>query len=168
VVFCLEHDDEAGNLLVSFGDNYIDNPQEWIPTDGGLEFLHRELSRLNDFKKEFKEDKELIASIPEYEWETTWRYHDALMTALSAAVIAADAGLPQGLVHHETDVKGDSGESSYYEEDSSDDDGDELIPTLAHVEDASGDSSDSEEDSSDDSDDEDELTPSLAPGSDEL
>jgi hypothetical protein len=31
------------------------------------------LSRLNKFAKTHKEDKELKASIPEYEWEVTWR-----------------------------------------------------------------------------------------------
>jgi ribosomal protein S15P/S13E len=73
VVFCLEHDEDTDTLLVSFGDNYSTNPNEWIPTDGGLAFLHKELARLNKFGKAHKKDKELKASIPEYEWEMTWR-----------------------------------------------------------------------------------------------
>lgn len=73
VVFCLEHDEDSGTLLVTFGDNYSENPSEWIPTDGGLEFLHAQLDRLNRFEKAFKEDKKLIDSIPTYEWEMSWR-----------------------------------------------------------------------------------------------
>ena len=73
VVFCLEHDEDSGTLLVSFGDNYSTNPNEWIPTDGGLVFLHKELNRLHQFKKEHQGNKELMAIIPEYEWEVTWR-----------------------------------------------------------------------------------------------
>lgn len=73
VVFCLEHDEDSGTLLVSFGDNYSTNPNEWIPTDGGLDFLVKELNRLNEFAKNTKDDKEMMAKVPEYEWEVTWR-----------------------------------------------------------------------------------------------
>ena len=73
VVFCLEHDDESDTLLVSFGDNYSTNPNEWIPTDGGLAFLHKELTRLNEFAKTNKDVEQLKVKIPEYEWDATWR-----------------------------------------------------------------------------------------------
>ncbi|KAL3781896.1 hypothetical protein HJC23_004081 [Cyclotella cryptica] len=141
VVFCLEHDEDSGTLLVTFGDNYSENPSEWIPTDGGLEFLHSQLARLNQFEKDFKDDKKLMEAIPKYEWEMSWRYHEALMTAISAAIVAADIGAPQATepVKQEQPVKDSADDDD--EEDSSDDD---------------------------DEDDEDNLVPRLSPGSDEL
>ena len=36
-----------------------------------------------------KEDGELIQTMPKYEWEMAWRYHEALMTSMSAAILAS-------------------------------------------------------------------------------
>ena len=54
-------------------------------------------------------------SMPKYEWDTAWRYHEALVTSLSAAVIASDD--EDGC---EDNVSGDSGDYAS-EDDSSDD-----------------------------------------------
>ena len=90
VQFCLEKSDE-GPLVVGFGSNNDPNSEgEENPTDEELEFLGRHLIRLNDIEKRLKEDTELKDSMPQYEWDMAWRYHEALMTSISAALIVAE------------------------------------------------------------------------------
>ena len=90
VLFCLEHDEESGTLLVTFGDNYSEEEEDFVPTNQGLEFLERQLLRLKQVESVMKEDKGLMETMPHYEWEMSWRYHGALMTAISAAILAAN------------------------------------------------------------------------------
>eukprot|EP00985_Skeletonema_marinoi_P014580 scaffold7404_cov155-Skeletonema_marinoi.AAC.1 len=37
-------------------------------------------------EQKFKNDEELIKSMPSYEWDTVWTYQKALVTAMSTAV----------------------------------------------------------------------------------
>eukprot|EP00970_Alexandrium_tamarense_P012817 scaffold3091_cov186-Alexandrium_tamarense.AAC.12 len=140
VLFCLDHDEETGTLLVTFGDNYSEDSEDWVPTSGGLRFLQDQLLRLKDVEVKMKNDEKLMASMPNYEWEMSWRYHEALMTAISAAILAADIEKPENIV-----------EISGMEEIRSEDE-----------------SSDDEEDSSDDSSDDEDKSHRGRSGSDEL
>jgi hypothetical protein len=73
VLFCLDHDEETGTLLVTFGDNYSEDSEDWVPTSGGLRFLQDQLLRLKDVEVKMKNDEKLMASMPNYEWEMSWR-----------------------------------------------------------------------------------------------
>ena len=98
VQFCLEKSEE-GPLVLRFGSNHDPNSEgEENPTDEELEFLGRHLIRLKGIEDMFKEDTELKASMPQYEWDMAWRYHEALMTSISAALIVdvgPEAVLPE-------------------------------------------------------------------------
>lgn len=86
VQFCLKKSE--GPLVLRFGSNHDPNFKgEENPTDKELEFLGRHLMRLKYIEVRLKGDTELKASMPQYEWDMAWRYHEALMTSISAALI---------------------------------------------------------------------------------
>mmetsp|Transcript_19707 Transcript_19707/g.29401 ORF Transcript_19707/g.29401 Transcript_19707/m.29401 type:complete len:483 (-) Transcript_19707:878-2326(-) len=83
--FCLDRDDKGELFVRRFGDNYSDEAEE-IPFDDNVEFLKDELDRMLKLEQKFKNDEELIKSMPSYEWDTVWTYQKALVTAMSTAV----------------------------------------------------------------------------------
>lgn len=90
VTFCLERPDDDGPVVLTFGDNYTPNPDDEFPLHGNIEYMGKELTRLVNAEKKMKNDKELMESMPKYEWDMAWRYHEALMTSISAAVVSYD------------------------------------------------------------------------------
>jgi len=83
--FCLDRDDKGELFVRRFGDNYSYEAEE-IPFDENVEFLKDELDRMLKLEQKFKNDEELIKSMPSYEWDTVWTYQKALVTAMSTAV----------------------------------------------------------------------------------
>jgi len=85
--FCLDRNDESGELFVRrFGDNYSIEEEE-IPFDKNVEFLKEEVGRLLKLEHELKKkDSELVKSMPRYEWDMIWTYQKALVTALTTAI----------------------------------------------------------------------------------
>ena len=79
--FCLEKPDNNGPFALS-------NLEGSWPGKEQIEYLGKELVRLVELKDTLMGDEELKASMPEYEWDTAWRYHQALMTSISSALIA--------------------------------------------------------------------------------
>lgn len=51
----------------------------------GILYFMKELSRLEDFKKKYK-DTEIAAAVPESELFSLWQYHDAVTTAFALAL----------------------------------------------------------------------------------
>ncbi len=88
--FCLEKDDEDGDgdkLLVTFGDNYGTKGEE--PTEANMKYLAEQLIRLHELETSMKNDQVLMETMPRYEWDMAWNYHQALMTSISAAMLAS-------------------------------------------------------------------------------
>lgn len=85
--FCLDRNDESGELFVRrFGDNYSIEEEE-IPFDKNVEFLKEEVGRLLKLEHELKKkDGELVKSMPRYEWDMIWTYQKALVTAMTTAI----------------------------------------------------------------------------------
>ena len=115
--FCLERYVDDGPLVVTFGDNYTPNPQEEMPVEANVRLLGEHLMRLKELETTMKSDTKLMETIPKHEWDMAWNYQKALMTSISAALLASD------LIHIES--SDDSGDSS---DDASGDEGgkDEL------------------------------------------
>jgi hypothetical protein len=115
VVFCLERDDDDDELFVRrFGDNYS-NEEDEIPRDGNVDWFKKHLKRLKRLKGLLVNDEELMKSMPRYEWERTWAYHEALLNAMSTAVRAVKV----------EDDSSDDDSDDKKEDDSSDDDSDD-------------------------------------------
>ena len=76
--------------MFTFGDNCTPRPEDELPLPDNIEWMGKQLIRLKEVEDTLKGDKKLMNSMPKYEWDTAWRYHEALMTSLSAAVIASD------------------------------------------------------------------------------
>lgn len=81
-----------------------------------------------------KRDGKLRETMPRHEWDMIWRYHEALMTAMSSAVLASDFANPLDPEAKSEDEgsKDDSGDSLEWdgwedgsEDQSEDDSGDE-------------------------------------------
>ena len=47
------------------------------------------LLRLTDLKLSMKEDREMMQSMPRYEWDMAWGYYDTLVMSISLAVVQA-------------------------------------------------------------------------------
>ena len=90
LAFYLEKSEDGKRLLVTFGDNYTEDPDSEKPIRENIVYLGKQLLRLKELETTLKEDKEMIEAVPSYEWETAWRYHEAMMTAISSAILASD------------------------------------------------------------------------------
>jgi len=107
LTFCLDREDD-GTLWVTFGDNYSEDYEDDVPNEEEYEFLSRTLARLHDIGNTIKTNETIKEEMPSYEWEMIWRYEEALMTAISAAILASDA---EGTIYENWDG-GDSEDSS--------------------------------------------------------
>mmetsp|Transcript_28118 Transcript_28118/g.59009 ORF Transcript_28118/g.59009 Transcript_28118/m.59009 type:complete len:584 (+) Transcript_28118:154-1905(+) len=107
LTFCLDREDD-GTLWVTFGDNYSEDYEDEVPNEEEYEFLSRTLARLHDIGNTIKTNETIKEEMPSYEWEMIWRYEEALMTAISAAILASDA---EGTIYENWDG-GDSEDSS--------------------------------------------------------
>jgi hypothetical protein len=65
-----------------------------------------------------KKDDKLMNTMPKYEWEMAWNYHQALMTSISAALLAS------GLVEDDTDELVQNENERVIDSDSDDEDDD--------------------------------------------
>ena len=88
LVFCLEASVD-GTLKVTFGDNYSEYLEDEEPVEANIKYLGSQLVRLKELESSMKEDDTLMQTMPKYEWEMAWRYHEALMTSMSAAILAS-------------------------------------------------------------------------------
>jgi len=88
---CLRQDKE-GTLEVTFGDNYtpITRIRDEMPTEENVRWLSYHVDRLVRLGERMEKDVELRGSMPSYEWETIGTYMRAVLTAMSAAILAAD------------------------------------------------------------------------------
>lgn len=82
----VESDDGKGEPQVKF----IVPPSIW-----GVKFMEEEARRLEQFSKNYRDDKSLAASIPPLELEIIWQYHDAVLTAFNAAILAAEGKIDE-------------------------------------------------------------------------
>jgi len=171
-------------LVVSFGDNHSRNPKDEAPNMSTVVYLGKQLTRLAELEETMKKEGILMNSTPKYEWETAWTYHQALMTSISAALLAS------GLVEYDSDklvqnedervIDNDSDDEEEESEDDGEvfefvelDVGEAVMPTAeftAELMDSDDDSEDSSDDDDDSSDDYEvvEIVPPLENGRDEL
>jgi hypothetical protein len=56
------------------------------PSERGVALLREELARLESFEEEYGEVDPEAEGVPRSEWDSLWRYYDALTFALSSAV----------------------------------------------------------------------------------
>jgi hypothetical protein len=80
---------------------------------GNVVYLGKQLMRLVELEATVKNDDKVMETMPKYEWEMAWTYHQALMTSISAALLASDIVNPAG--------SDDDSEESDYSEDNSED-----------------------------------------------
>jgi len=85
-----DEDNDGIPFKVTFGDNYSENRNDEYPVEENIKYLGDHLVRLRMLETTMKEDDELMQTIPRYEWDMAWRYHEALVTAMSAAILASD------------------------------------------------------------------------------
>ena len=182
--FCLGRDMTGeSELVVSFGDNHSRNPKDEAPNMSTVVYLGKQLTRLAEIEETMKKDGILMNSMPKYEWEMAWTYHQALMTSISAALLAS------GLVEYDNDELVQNKDEQVIDNDSDDDEeeseddgevfefveldvGEAVMPTAEFTAELL-DSDDDSEDSSDDDDSSDdyevvEIVPPLENERDEL
>lgn len=128
LTFCLDREDD-GTLWVTFGDNYSEDYEDEVPNEDEYEFLSRTLARLHDISNTIKTNETIKEEMPSYEWEMIWRYQEALMTAISAAILASDA---EGTIYEnweggDSDDSSDDGDEEVEVEYDSEDDGEDFI-----------------------------------------
>mmetsp|Transcript_10104 Transcript_10104/g.18205 ORF Transcript_10104/g.18205 Transcript_10104/m.18205 type:complete len:532 (+) Transcript_10104:110-1705(+) len=124
LVFCLEASDTDGPLKVTFGDNYSEDLEYEEPVEANIKYLGNQLVRLKELESSMKEDNKLMQSMPKYEWEMAWRYHEALMTSMSAAILAsrfADDEVGEAVSGDDEDSGDDSDDEDSEDDDSGDD-----------------------------------------------
>lgn len=135
--FCLEEsastgfgdDEERSNagssLLVTFGDNHTPDEKAEMPMEANIKYMGEQLVRMKELETLMKSDMKLMESMPRYEWDMAWRYHEALMTAMSSSILASDyvAGVMDEGKDSEDGSSDDSGDDSSDEEDDSEDEG---------------------------------------------
>eukprot|EP00571_Detonula_confervacea_P014899 CAMPEP_0172306364 /NCGR_PEP_ID=MMETSP1058-20130122/7441_1 /TAXON_ID=83371 /ORGANISM="Detonula confervacea, Strain CCMP 353" /LENGTH=540 /DNA_ID=CAMNT_0013018219 /DNA_START=146 /DNA_END=1768 /DNA_ORIENTATION=- len=127
--FCLEKRDDDGPLLVTFGDNYSPYPDDEVPHMGNVQYLSNHLVRLTELESSLKEDSKMMESMPKYEWDMAWTYHQAVMTSISAAMLASglddewdeEDGEDEDRIIVDEEDSSDDSEPVEDEEDSSDD-----------------------------------------------
>ena len=114
--FCLGRDMTGeSELVVSFGDNHSRNPKDEAPNMSTVVYLGKQLTRLAEIEETMKKDGILMNSMPKYEWEMVWTYHRALMTSISAALLAS------GLVEYDNDELVQNKDEQVIDNDSDDD-----------------------------------------------
>merc|ERR1711957_392775 len=123
-----------GQLQVTFGDNYSTNLEDEKPLAPNIIHMGKHLARLTELASSMKGDTALQRTMPQYEWDMAWIYQGALMTSMSAAILASRFA--------------DDIDSEKDERDSEDDYSD-----IASEDDSDDDSKDDNEDSDDDSED---------------
>jgi len=131
--FCLTRDDSSSSgFAVTFGDNYTRDPDAELPVMANVVYLGKQLMRLAELEATMKSDDKVMETMPKYEWEMAWTYHQALMTSISAALLAS--GLLDDGVRNPADSDDDSddseGDSEDWEErDNDNDSGDDSEDT---------------------------------------
>ena len=86
--FCLDRDSETGDWDTTWEDGEDEMPSE---EDG--QWLEKQLKRLQKLYNEKDElEKKLVqeGEMTNWEWESSWNYHDALFGAISAAITAVE------------------------------------------------------------------------------
>lgn len=93
---CLERPDDEGPVVVFFGNNFSTDLEDELPSERNVEFLGRHLARLSDLESSMRSDEALRKTMPSYEWDMIWRYHEALMTSMSGKKkkFQNEAGVP--------------------------------------------------------------------------
>lgn len=134
----------SGRLEVTFGDNYSKDLEDEEPLASNVIYLGQHLSRLKELASSMQEDEALQQSMPKYEWEMAWRYQEALMTSMSAAILASKFADNENRQENE----GDS-EDDYSDIGSSDDSDDDSDDDDEYSDDSSEDHDDSGDDSGD-------------------
>ena len=127
--FCLTRDDSrSSGLAVSFGDNCTCDPDAELPIMANVVYLGKQLIRLAELEATMKNDNKVMETMPKYEWEMAWTYHQALMASISEALLAS--GLVGSGVRNPADSDDDSedkandlneGDSNYDSEGDSED-----------------------------------------------
>ena len=88
--FCLDRPGGNGAFEVVFGDNYTPvGSKDEDPVEANAEYIGAQLLRLESLDLTLKKDEGLMEKIPKHEWDTAWRYHDAMMISISAALLAS-------------------------------------------------------------------------------
>ena len=93
--FCLDKDAETGEWDTTWEDG-----EDYMPDEEDAKWLKKHLKRLQKLAKEkeslekklVSDDKVLLSTMSRWEWDSTWRYHEALVNAISAAITAVDDG----------------------------------------------------------------------------
>ena len=105
--FCLTRDDSSSSgFAVTFGDNYTRDPHAELPVMANVVYLGKQLMRLAELEATMKSDDKVMETMPKYEWEMAWTYHQALVTSISAALLAS--GLLDDGVRNPADSDDDS------------------------------------------------------------
>ena len=92
--FCLEKDDETGELVVEW-------EEDAMPDDEDIAWVKHHINRLGELEKDkARLEENLVAKsdgdadakrMTRKEWDAIWTYHRALTTALNAALQSSDA-----------------------------------------------------------------------------
>ena len=79
----LDRNDQGEVFVRRFGENNSREEDE-VPNMENLMWLDEHLQRLHKLKDSLQSDGALKKSMPSYEWDTAWTYHDAMVNAISA------------------------------------------------------------------------------------
>lgn len=83
MVICLDRNDQGEVFVRRFGENgSLEEEEE--PSMENLIWLDKHLQRLYNLKDALHNDGALKKSMPRYEWETAWTYHNAMCNAIMA------------------------------------------------------------------------------------
>ncbi|KAL7547795.1 hypothetical protein ACHAWF_011067 [Thalassiosira exigua] len=115
--FCLERPG-GKTLVVSYGDNWTPTGDDEEPLEDNVKFLAKQLGRLKELESTMKENEGMREKVPKHQWDMAWRYHEALMVALSAAILGSETA--EEFYH--PDDPDDASESLDREEESDDED----------------------------------------------
>eukprot|EP00986_Skeletonema_menzelii_P000608 scaffold167_cov140-Skeletonema_menzelii.AAC.6 len=93
MTICLDRNDRGEVFVTRFGENGSREEDE-LPGTEYLMWLNEHLQRLHHLKGSLYHDSALKKSMPSYEWDMTWTYHDAIFNAISAAFEKATGDAP--------------------------------------------------------------------------
>ena len=96
MVICLDRNDQGEVFVRRFGGNGSREEEE-EPSMENLIWLNEHLQRLHYLKDALHNDGALKKSMPSYEWETAWTYHDAMCNAISATFEKVTGDAPNDL-----------------------------------------------------------------------